>query len=118
MQLLDPILPAHSESRLRNQCQMFGRPVSPNKRKRRNMASPRTQNPVQFWQLRKRLTVEQAAHRNGIAVKRYRAVVVRGDSRFTEEEIRQVLTRTGIPEERLRAWEQRPRGDTPNPLAR
>ena len=79
---------------------------------------PRTQNPIQFWQLWKRLTVEQAAHRIGIPVERYRAVVVRGDGRFTEKKIRQVLTRTGIPEEGLRAWEQRPRGDIRNPRAR
>ena len=45
------------------------------------MASPRTQNPVQYWQLRKRLTVEQAAQRIGNSSDRYRSVVVRGTER-------------------------------------
>jgi len=79
---------------------------------------PRTQNPVQYWQLRSRLSVEQAAQRIGISPGRYRAVVVFGKERFTEEEIRKVLAATGIAEDRLRAWEQRPRGDTRNPHAR
>ena len=41
-----------------------------------------------------------------------------GESRFTEAEIRQVLSVTGIAEDRLRAWEQQPKGDVRNPLAR
>lgn len=96
-------LPASSRS--------FGRTVFPNNRKRMGMSSPRTQNPVQFWQLRKRLTVDQAAHRIGIHVERDRTVVVRGDSRFTEDEISHVLAATGIAEDRLRAWAKRPKGD-------
>jgi hypothetical protein len=44
--------------------------------------------------------------------------VVFGKERFTEEEIRQVLFATGIAEDRLRAWEKRPGGDTRNPPAR
>ena len=79
---------------------------------------PRTQNPVQYWQLRARLSVEQAAQRIGVSVARYRDVVVRGDEHFTEEEIRKVLATTGIAEDRLRVWEQRPQGDTRNPPAR
>jgi len=79
---------------------------------------PRTQNPVQYWQLRSRLSAEQAAQRIGISPDRYGAVVVLGKDRFTEEEIRQVLAATDIAEDRLRAWEQRPRGDTRNPPAR
>jgi hypothetical protein len=67
---------------------------------------PRTQNPVQYWQLRSRLTVQQAADRIGITLDRYRSVVVLGESRFTEAEIRQVLSVTGIAEDRLRDWEQ------------
>lgn len=82
------------------------------------MASPRTQNPVQYWQLRHRLSVEQAAQRIGISPERYGAVVVLGTEHFTEGEIRQVLAATGIAEDRLRAWEQRPRGDARNPPAR
>jgi cyanate lyase len=79
---------------------------------------PRTQNPVQNWQLRKRLSGEQAAQRIGISADRYCVVVVFGKERFTEDEIRQVLAATGIAEDRLRAWEQRPQGDTRNPPAR
>lgn len=82
------------------------------------MASPRTQNPLQFWQLRKRLTLEQAANRIGISRNRYFAVVLRGDEKFTEAEIQKVLSVTDIAEDRLRAWERRPRGDTNNPPAR
>jgi hypothetical protein len=81
------------------------------------MASPRTQNPVQYWQLCSRLTVEQAAQRIGGSLGRYRAVVVRGTERFTEEEIRRVLAETSIAEDRLRAREKRPLGDTRNPPA-
>jgi hypothetical protein len=40
------------------------------------------------------------------------------DNHFIEEERRRVLAATGIAEDRLRAWEQRPRGDTRNPPAR
>lgn len=47
-------------------------------REAQRMASPRTQNPVQYWQLHSRLTVEQAAHRIGISPDRYRAAVVFG----------------------------------------
>lgn len=79
---------------------------------------PRTQNPIQHWQLRLRLTAEQAAQRIGISLERYRAVVVRGTERFTEEEIRRVLAETGIAEDRLRAWERRPVRGTRNPPAR
>ena len=79
---------------------------------------PQTRNPVQYWQLRSGLNVERAAQRIGISPDRYRAVVVFGKERFTEEEIRQVLAATGIAEDRLRAWEQRPRGDTRDPPAR
>lgn len=61
---------------------------------------------------------EQATLRIGISPDRYRAVVVFGKDRFTEEEIQQVLAATGIAEDRLRAWEQRPVGDTRNPPAR
>ena len=82
------------------------------------LASPRTQNPVQHWQLRRRLSVEQAAHRIGISPDRYGEVVVLGNSRFTEEEIQRVLAATAIDEARLRQWERRPRGDTRNPPAR
>lgn len=82
------------------------------------MAPPRTQNPIQYWQLRSCLTIEQAAQRVAISLDRYRAIVVFGKDCFTEEEIRRVLVVTGIAEDRLRAWEQRPRGDTRNPLAR
>jgi len=82
------------------------------------MASPRTQNPVQYWQLRKRLTLDQAADRIGISLDRYRDVVVRGDERFTEPEIRKVLAATDVAEGKLRAWEQRLRDDTRNPPAR
>jgi hypothetical protein len=39
------------------------------------------------------------------------------ESWFTEAEIRQVLSVTGIAEDGLRAWKQRPKGDTRNPLA-
>src|SRR5690349_9756926 len=55
---------------------------------------PRTQNPVQYWQLRSRLSVEQAAQRIGISPDRYRVVVVAGSERFTDEEIRQVPAAT------------------------
>jgi hypothetical protein len=82
------------------------------------VTSPRTQNPVQYWQLRSRLTDQQAADRIGLTLARYRAVVVSGESRFTEAEIQQVLSVTGIAEDRLRDWEQRPKGDVRNPLAR
>jgi hypothetical protein len=78
---------------------------------------PRTQNPVQFWQLHSRLSVEQAAKRIGIAPDRYRVVVVFGKDRFIEEEIHQVLAATGIAEDSLRAWEQRPKGDSRIPPA-
>jgi hypothetical protein len=78
------------------------------------MASPRTQNPVQYWQLRSRLTVQQAADRIGITLDRYLTVVLSGESRFTEAEIQRVLSATGIAEDGLRAWEQRPKGDTRN----
>jgi hypothetical protein len=61
---------------------------------------------VQHWQLCSRLSVEQAAQRLGISSERYRALVVRGTERFTEEEIRRVLAETDIAEDRLRAWEQ------------
>ena len=81
------------------------------------MASPRTQNLVQFWQLRRRLTLEKAADRIGISRDRYRAVVVRGDERFTEVEIQKVLASTDVAEEKLRAREQRPHGDTRNPAS-
>ncbi len=37
---------------------------------------PRTENPVQHWQLRSRLSAEQAAQRIGISPERYGAVVV------------------------------------------
>jgi hypothetical protein len=73
---------------------------------------------VQYWQLRSRLSVEQAAQRIGISPDRYGEVVVLESAHLTEEEIRQVLAATGIAEDRLRAWEQRPRGDTRNPPAR
>lgn len=79
---------------------------------------PRTQNPVQYWQLRARLSIEQAAQRIGISADRYGAVIVQGTEHFTEEEIRKVLAVRGIAEDRLRAWEARPRGDTRNPPAR
>ena len=67
---------------------------------------------------RSRLTVEQAAQRIGISPDRYRAVVVLGKGRFTEDEIQQVLFVTGISEDQLRVWEQRSRGDTRNQPAR
>jgi len=73
---------------------------------------------VQHWQLRSRLTIEAAAARIGISPDRYGMVVVLGNGRFTEEEIRQVVAATGIEEERLRAWERQPWGDTRNPPAR
>ena len=82
------------------------------------MSSPRTQNPVQYWQLMKRLTVEQAAERIGISPDRYREVVVSGNEHFTQEELQRVLSVTGIAKGALRAWEHRPKGDTRNPLAR
>jgi hypothetical protein len=44
--------------------------------------------------------------------------VVFGKERFTEEEIRHILAATDIAEDRLRAWEQRSRGDTRNAPAR
>lgn len=52
---------------------------------------PRTENPVQYWQLRSRLSVEQAAERIGISPDLYRTVVVFGKSRFSEPEIQRVL---------------------------
>ena len=64
------------------------------------MASPRTQNPVQYWQLRSRLTMQEAADRIGISLDRYRSVVISGERRFTEDEIQQVLSATGIAEDR------------------
>jgi len=79
---------------------------------------PRTQNPVQYWQLRSGLSVEQAAQGIGISPDRYRAVVVFGKDRFTGEELQQVLAATGVAEDRLRAREQRPQGDTRIPPAR
>lgn len=79
---------------------------------------PRTQNPVQYWQLRSRLSVQQAVQRIGISAERYADVVVLGNARFTEDEIRKVLTATGIVEDELRAWEQRLQVDTRNPPAR
>lgn len=88
----------------------FGRMLFTEQNEAQCMASPRTQNPVQHRQLRSRLSVEQAAQRIGISAVRYRAVVVFGNDRFTEEEIQQVLTATGVAEDRLRAWEQRPQG--------
>jgi hypothetical protein len=69
------------------------------------------QNPVQYWQLRSGLSVEQAAQRVGISADRYRAVVVFGKVRCTEEEIQQVLAATSVAGDMLRAWEQRLRGD-------
>lgn len=66
-----------------------------------------TQNPVQRWQLSNRLSVEQSAQRIGVRSDRYRAVVVFGTERFTEEEIQKVLAATDIAEERLRTWERR-----------
>jgi hypothetical protein len=62
--------------------------------------------------------VEQAAERIGISRDRYSEVVVRGDERFIPEELQRVLSVTGIAEGTLKAWEQRPRGDTRNPPAR
>lgn len=82
------------------------------------MASPRTHNPIQYWQLRRRLNVEQAAVRLGLSSARYRTVVVFGTERLTEAELRQVQTIAGIDEKTLRRWQQRPRGDTRNPPAR
>lgn len=82
------------------------------------MTSPRTHNPVQYWQLRRRLSVEQAAFRLGLSPARYRVVVVLGTERFTDAELRQAQRITGISEETLRVWQQRPRGDTRNPPAR
>jgi cyanate lyase len=79
---------------------------------------PQTQNPVQYWQLRSGLSIEQAAQRIGVTPARYRAVAVFGKERFTEEEIQQVLAATGIAEDRLRAWEQQSQGDTRIPPAR
>lgn len=76
---------------------------------------PRTQSSVQYWQLRRRLRVEQAAQRIGITPDRYSAVVVLGTEQITEKELRKVLAATGIAEERLRAWKARPRQDTRNP---
>ncbi|HKX19528.1 MAG TPA: hypothetical protein VJT33_16115 [bacterium] len=82
------------------------------------MASPRTHNPIQYWQLRRRLNVDQAAARLGLSPARYRAVVVFGKERLSDAEIQQVHTITGIRADALRAWQQRPRGDTRNPPAR
>jgi hypothetical protein len=98
---------------------LFGRWPPPNTGKPQHvMASPRTQNPVQYWQLRKRLTVAEAAERTGISRERYREIVVLGTATFTDEEIRLVVAAAGIPENLIRAWEERPRGDVRNPLAR
>jgi len=44
--------------------------------------------------------------------------LVFGKDRVTEDEIQQVLSVTGIAADRLRAWEQRPMGDTRNPQVR
>lgn len=77
-----------------------------------------TQNPVQRWQLGKRLRAAQAAQRIGISPKRYVEVVVLGFAHFTEEEIQKILAVTAIVEDKLRTWQQRPRGDTRNPPAR
>lgn len=44
---------------------------------------PRTQNPIQYWQLRSHPSMEQAAQRLGISTDRYRAVVVQGTERLT-----------------------------------
>lgn len=82
------------------------------------MTSPRTQNPIQYWQLRKHLTVEQAAEIIGILRDRYLEIVVSGNEHFTREELQRLLSATAITEDKLRAWEQRPKGDTRNPAAR
>jgi len=86
---------------------------------------PRTQNPVQYWQLRSRLSVEQAAQRIGISAARCRAVVVCGKGCFNEEEVQRssplrALPRTGsahgssgpgvMLESRLRGRGQRSNG--------
>jgi len=81
------------------------------------MASPRTQNPIQHWQLRRRLNVEQAAVSLGLSPARYRSVVVLGSDRFSDAELRQVHKVTGISVGNLRAWQDRPRGDVRNPPA-
>ena len=62
--------------------------------------------------------MQEAADRIGITLDRYLTVVLSGEGRFTEPEIQQVLSVTGIAEDRLRAWEQRPKGDVRNPPAR
>lgn len=82
------------------------------------MQTRRTHNHVQYWQLRRRLSVEQAAFRLGRSPARYRVVVVLGTERFTDAELRQAQRITGMGEETLRVWRQRPRGDTRNPQAR
>ena len=82
------------------------------------MPSPRTQNPIQYWQLGRRLSVDQAASRLGLSAVRYRAVVVFGEERLSELELRQVHTVTGVALDVLRGWQDRPRGDTRNPMAR
>src|SRR5579859_4630897 len=69
---------------------LFGRTLLPNIRKRTGVTRPRTQNPVQYWQLRSSLSVEQAARRIGIPPDRYGTVVVLGTEHFTEAEIRKV----------------------------
>ena len=97
---------------------LFGRTAAPNGRKRKSMPSPRTQNPIQYWQLRQRLSVEQAALRLGLSPARYRAVVIFGMERLSDVELLQFHTVTGIRVEVLRAWQERPRGDTRNPPAR
>lgn len=59
-----------------------------------------------------------AASRIGISRDRYRDVVVSGKSRLIEEEIQRIVAVTGISEDRIRTWAQKPCGDTRNPAAR
>lgn len=82
------------------------------------MPSPRTQNPIQYWQLRRRLSLEQAASRLGLSPARYRAVVVFGRERLSDAELGHVHAITGVALDVLRAWQDRPSGDTRNPPAR
>lgn len=81
------------------------------------MPSLRTQNPILRWQLRRRLSVEEAAARLGLSPARYRSFVF-GWERLSDAELQQAHTITGIGVEVLQAWQQRPRGDTRNPPAR
>ncbi len=81
------------------------------------MSSPRTRNPILHWQLRRPLSVEQAASRLELSPIRYRSFVF-GWERLSDAELQQVHTVTGIAVDVLRTWQQRPRGDTRNPPAR